>query len=87
MKTKEELNALKEDVETLSKKLNGLTEEELKEVTGGYNINDVMYTAMRCENPECGYATRKSGFWVAVVEKCPKCGQKTLHGKQLVFPW
>ena len=35
MKTKEELNALKEKVETLNKKLAELTEEELKQVTGG----------------------------------------------------
>ena len=35
MKTKEELNALKEEVETLNKKLRELTEEELAEVTGG----------------------------------------------------
>ena len=35
MKTKEELNALKEEVETLSKKLAELTEEELNQVTGG----------------------------------------------------
>ena len=35
MKTKEELNALKEEVETLNKKLTGLTEEELSQVCGG----------------------------------------------------
>ena len=35
MKTKEELNALKEEVETLNKKLAELTEEELGQVTGG----------------------------------------------------
>ena len=34
MKTKEELNALKEEVETVSKKLHELTEEELGQVTG-----------------------------------------------------
>ena len=38
MKTKEELNALKEEVETLNKKLAELTDEELAQVTGGaYN--------------------------------------------------
>ena len=36
MKTKEELNALKEEVETLNKKLCELTEEELEQVTGGH---------------------------------------------------
>ena len=34
-KTKEELNALKEEVETLNEKLAELTEEELAQVTGG----------------------------------------------------
>ena len=35
MKTKEELNALKEEIEKLNRKLAELTEEELEEVTGG----------------------------------------------------
>ena len=35
MKTKEELNALKEEVETVSRKLHELTEEELAQVTDG----------------------------------------------------
>ena len=36
MKTKEELNALKEEVEALNNKLNELTEEELEQVCGGF---------------------------------------------------
>ena len=36
MKTKEELNALKEEVETLNKKLAELTEDELEQVSGGF---------------------------------------------------
>ena len=35
MKTKEELNALKEEVEAVSRKLHELTEEKLAQVTGG----------------------------------------------------
>ena len=35
MKTKEELNALKERIETLSKELRALSDEELEYVTGG----------------------------------------------------
>ena len=35
MKTKEELNALKEEVEALNKKLADLTDEGLAQVTGG----------------------------------------------------
>ena len=34
-KTQEELNALKEEVEAVSRKLHELTEDELKQVTGG----------------------------------------------------
>lgn len=34
-KTQEELNALKEEVETLDEKLHELTEEELAKVSGG----------------------------------------------------
>ena len=36
MKTKEELNALKEEVEALNAKLAELSEDELKQVTGGF---------------------------------------------------
>ena len=41
MKTKEELNALKEEVENLNKKLHELTEEELAEVSGGWDVLSV----------------------------------------------
>ena len=36
MKTKEELNALKEEVEAQNKKLHELTDEELAQVSGGF---------------------------------------------------
>lgn len=35
MKSKEELNTLKEEVEAMNKKLAELTDDELKQVTGG----------------------------------------------------
>ena len=41
MKTKEELDALKQEVETLNKKLHELTEEELEQVTGGVDFGDL----------------------------------------------
>ena len=44
MKTKEELNALKEEVETVSKKLHELTDEELEQVSGGVVLTDNPYT-------------------------------------------
>ena len=43
MKTEEELNALKEEVETVSKKLHELTDEELAEVTGGNEAPKVIF--------------------------------------------
>ena len=41
MKTKKELNALKKKIETVSKDLRELTEEELEQVTGGINLPTV----------------------------------------------
>ncbi len=38
MKTKEELNALKEEVEAMNKKLAELTEDELRLVVGGTEV-------------------------------------------------
>ena len=42
MKTKEELNALKEEVETLNKKLAELSEDELKQVSGGVSESGIL---------------------------------------------
>ena len=39
MKTNEELKAIKEEVEALSKKLNELSEEELEQVNGGLKLD------------------------------------------------
>ena len=38
-KTKEELNVIKEEVETVNKKLHELTPDELEQVTGGFGIS------------------------------------------------
>ena len=48
MKTKEELNALKEEVDTLNKKLAELTEDELKQVSGGYDegYSEMLYNIL-----------------------------------------
>lgn len=48
MKTPEELSALKEEVETLNKKLGELTTDELAQVTGGEGA------VTMCWCPECG---------------------------------
>ena len=44
MKTKEELNALKEEVKAMSNKLAELNEDELEQVTGGVNNFNKSFT-------------------------------------------
>ena len=44
MKTKEELNALKKEVEALNKKLAELSEEELSQVSGGGMSVTIVFT-------------------------------------------
>ena len=53
MKTKEELNALKEEVETESKKPRKLTEEELAQVSGGaYSKTEFVQNEIPIDNTE-----------------------------------
>ena len=52
MKTKEELNALKEEVKTLNKKLNELNDEELAQVTGGDWVYQDIEISLESENGE-----------------------------------
>ena len=52
-KTQEELNAIKEEVESMNKKLAELTDEELKQVTGGNG--DGKIPDYICYNPICEY--------------------------------
>ncbi len=51
VKTKEELNAIKEEVETLNKKLAELTEEELKQVNGGHEVDFGSYEVAKVIYP------------------------------------
>ena len=63
MKTKEELNALKEEVETLNKKLHELTEEELKQVSGG-DGDMLCVTELTDELIKSGnFLVSNDGFW------------------------
>ena len=57
-KTKEELKALKEEVETVNEKLQELTEEELEQVTGG-NTDFIIGQ----ENPASSGAQTISTWW------------------------
>ena len=47
MKTKEELNAIKNEVETVSRKLAQLNEEELSQVSGGMSERELLELAMK----------------------------------------
>ena len=71
MKTKEELNALKEEVETVIRKLAELSEEELSQVTGGI-INDK--DDQEC--PLCGQKIQHQYFNRHLME----CIKKNAHG-------
>ena len=66
MKTKEELNALREEVKTLNKKLAELSEEELEQVSGGDANTSGAQACVDCD-----------GFRVASCKNtsCP-CGYK-----------
>ena len=74
MKTKEELNALKEEVEALNKKLHELTEEELKQVSGG--VSNGKKKKIYCV--ECGYVKYTFPARGAITfdpeVRCPQCG-------------
>ena len=77
MKTKEELNALKEEVETLNKKLAELTEEELEQVTGGEEPG--VRTTMYCD--ACEGLMGWIGDYLGQYFDCPYCHAKgTFHG-------
>ena len=78
MKTKEELNALKEEVETLNKKLHELTDEELAQVSGGdgvYVPPDMRLPGNYCyddccgvhDKDSCGYTFCPRGRWSGTV--------------------
>ena len=62
MKTKEELNALKNEVETLNNKLAELTEDELTQVIGGVGGNGVILVATEGSDPEKGNAAMGSSM-------------------------
>ena len=67
MKTKEELNALKEEVEALNKKkFKELTDEELAKVAGGGSIN----VNGQCLNMYCADYGKKFNRALMI---CPTC--------------
>lgn len=69
MKTKEELNALKEEVETVNRKLHELTEEELAQVTGGAFVQ-----SSTCYHPGfAALAIDLSGSYFIGEVSCRQC--------------
>lgn len=71
MKTPEELNALKKEFESLNRKLAELTEEELRQVTGGVsaslNETNDYWDRVWCD--------RCLTFVMPKDGACPNCGQ------------
>ena len=61
MKTEEKLNALKEEVEALNKKLHELTEEELKYIAGG--DSEYKYYMHIKRLIECGYDVNARNYY------------------------
>ena len=72
MKSREELTALKEEVEALNKKLAELTENEMELVSGGG-----ISTYMACP---CGYRIFWLGTFKDQVFDCKSCGKHSLTG-------
>ena len=72
MKTEEELNALKEELEALNKKLADLTEEELAQVNGGCDsdlytpFTDILWTI---EQGDAEGAKRKFKIYSRVMSE------------------
>ena len=77
-KTQEELNKLKDEFEVLNKKLAELTDEELKQVSGGLGPSFKKMKKLYCV--ECGYVecTFLEGTTLAFASDvwCPQCGAK-----------
>ena len=81
MKTNEELNALKNEVETLNENLAGLSAEELAQVFGGRK-GHVYKTNMECSS--CGHkavwCSPCEGTYVGKTTRCPSCGECSFKG-------
>ena len=73
MKTEEELNALKEEVETVNRKLHELTYEELAQVIGGDGLPPILPYEGCTKTPPENYYTcslRKKGYYYFNCEVC-----------------
>ena len=75
------MNALKEEVETLNKKLAELTEKELEQVVGGHEAEEGITTKMHCSS--CPFEYVWVGDFVGRTFECPHCHSMTLTGIEL----
>ena len=81
MKTKEELNALKEELENMNKKLAELTEEELAQVSGGAGESG-SDSSGTCFIINCDYVNIRNAAGGGNVIGKIKCGTRvTFLGK------
>ena len=88
MKTKEELNAIKEEIEALNRKLAELTDEELEQITGGKGgasgpdptIKYVNGCGTFCTNLDCNWSDDSTSYTARTgSNRCPVCGSKVLE--------
>lgn len=87
MNTKEELNPLKEEVETRNMKQHVLTEKELEQVSGGDRHEET--TDMHCYNPNCPNPdglTWVGDYMNGIKYECIYCKELTLMGVRLNEP-
>ena len=87
MKTKEELNALKKEVETANTKFDKLTDEDLVQVSGGDRHEET--TDMHCYNPNCPNPdglTWVGDYMNGIKYECIYCKELTLMGVRLNEP-
>ena len=84
MKSPEELKSLKEEVETLNKKLAELTEDELKQVSGGWAGD--WRTVMECRNEGCYYKPEWLGDYRGMGPyRCSSCHTDNLWGTDIYY--
>ena len=84
MKTKEELNTLRLEVESLNKKLSELTEDELKQVASGWAGD--WRTVMECRNSECGNKIEWIGDYRDMGPyMCSSCRTNNLWGTDIYY--
>lgn len=88
MKTAEELNALKEEIATLNRKLTDLTEEDLNAVTGGFYLPAVRggyFPGDPCPAQDGGilvyvstedFKSFTGAEYDQITSRCPCCGEE-----------